>query len=659
VVRRVSVALAALAVLAPAHAAHAEYRGKIEIRHSDDFARERTQTRYRLITPGGRKLPLTLARAPRTPSGSRVIVRGRRYGSHIRGRVLARGIVHAAGVTAGPRKTAVILLNFATDTRTPWTPDTVRQRVFTNANSTSAFYSEESYGDVSLTGKLHSDGDVFGWYTLDTPTAGCDVDAWAAQAKDAAAAYGFSAAGYDHIVYAFPSQSSCGGWAGLGELPGSQSWMNGDISTRVVAHELGHNMGLHHASSLTCTAGGTVVAYSPSSTCTPDEYGDPFDVMGSSARHNNAWHLRQIGFLTSSNVATASASGSYTLTSAIARGEAGQTQLLRVPITGTSPRRYYDLEVRGTGGVFDNFLSTSPAVNGVTIHMDPDPSVITQSELIDATPGSPSGFSDAPLAPGATFSDGSVSITVGSVSGATATVDVVTGPPPDTTPPSVPGPVSAVPAADRVTLSWPESSDDVGVSGYRVYRNNVVKATVASPGWVDTTVIPGQSYQYKVAALDAAGNVATSPAVVATVPAPPPEPPASTSSSASSSSSSTLTGPAPTADPLGGGTYEPPIGTTTPPSSIRDTIPPVARIAYPVQHARLPRSRTLLAYANDANGVVRLEVLVDGKRRKSVAGRSVRWPMKSLRRGQHLILVRAYDAAGNHGKASVRVRIVR
>jgi hypothetical protein len=158
-----------------------------------------------------------------------------------------------------------------------------------------------------------------------------------------------------------------------------------------------------------------------------------------------------------------------------------------------------------------------------------------------------------------------------------------------------------------------------------------------------------------VAALDAAGNAATSPVVIATVPAPPPEPPASTSSSSSSSSP---TGAAPTGDPLGGTTTQPPTGTTTPPPA-RDTIRPIVRIAYPVQHARLRRNRTLYAYAGDANGVVRMEIWVDGKRRKTVAGSSVRWPMKSLRRGQHLILVRGYDGAGNHGKASVRVRIIR
>jgi hypothetical protein len=647
-----ALAIAAAALLAPAApVAHGEYRGKLEIRHSDDFARERTQTNYRLVT-GGRRIPLTLARAPRTPSGSRVIVRGRRIGSRIRGTVLARGLVRAAGVTAGPRKTAVILVNFATDaTPQPWTPDVVRQRVFTASNSTSAFYSEESYGDVSLTGKLHADGDVFGWYTIPGPTAGCDVDAWATQAKAAAAADGFSATGYQHIVYAFPYQASCGGWAGLGELPGRQSWMNGNTSVRVVAHELGHNMGLHHASSLTCSAGGATVAYS--STCSPDEYGDPFDVMGSSSRHNNAWHLKQIGFMASSNVATVSTSGTYTITSAIARGTAGQTQLLRVPIAGTSPQRYYDLEVRGTGGVFDNFASTSPAVNGVTIHVDPDPSVITQSQLLDATPGSPSGFSDAPLAAGRSFTDGTVTISVSAVSAGAATVDVLTGPPADSTPPSFPGPVTATPAEDRVTLTWPAATDNVGVSGYRVYRGGSFKATVTSPQWVDTAVTAGASYSYTVAAFDAAGNATTSAPVTATVPSPPPPPPPAENTTAPPPGESATTSSDPPPETVA--PPEQPVVTVAPP----DTIRPYVRIVSPSRRARVRPRAVVRALATDAVGVVRTEVWVDGVRRRSVSAPSTQWRLPRLRRGRHLILVRAYDAAGNHGVASVRVRVVR
>ena len=649
-----AIAAAATALLLPAvPSADAAFRGKLEIRHTDDFAHGRTHTGYRLVQ-GRHRTPLVLARAPRTPSGTKVIVRGRRVGSKIRGSsVRARGIVRSAGVTAGKRTTAVILLNFATDTRTPWTPAFVRQRVFTDPDSVNAFYKEESYGDVSLTGKLHDDGDVFGWYTLDNATAGCNVDEWAAQAEQKAEADGFLPTNYDHIIYLFPQQSSCGGWAGLGELPGPHSWINGTTSVRVIAHELGHNMGLHHASSLSCTdSQGAPVAYATSG-CIPDEYGDPFDVMGTNLRHNNAWHLRQIGFMQAGNVQVVNASGTYTVGSALTRGPG--TQLLRVPIKGTSPQRYFDLEQRASGGVFDTFLSTSPVVQGVTIHVDPSTAYLTQSLLIDATPDSAGGFGDAPLAPGESFTDGTVTITVSSVTDGVATVEVVTGP--DTVPPSAPS-VTATPATDSVTLGWAASTDDVGVAGYRVYRDGSLKDTVTQPGWVDHEVTAGTAYKYVVTAFDAAGNTAPSAEVSATVPSPPApaaqDPPADSTPPADSMPPADSTPPADDPPPAIG---DPPL----PPAKPLDVLRPSVRIKSPVPSKRVRRRATIRWRSTDDVGVVRTEVWIDGTLRRTVqAGHGPwRWSVRRERRGVHLIEVRAFDAAGNVGRAIRHVRVVR
>src|SRR5436305_9655564 len=114
-------------------------------------------------------------------------------------------------------------------------------------------------------------------------------------------------------------------------------------------------------------------------------------------------------------------------------------------------------------------------VQGVSIHTDPDPSELTQSLLIDTTPGSPDGFYDAALTPGRTFTDGDISVTTQSVVAGVATVQVTTTrPPADTTPPSAPEPEVADTATDHVTLSWPSSIDDVGVAGYRVYRDGAL-----------------------------------------------------------------------------------------------------------------------------------------------------------------------------------------
>src|SRR4051794_13562634 len=241
------------------------FRGKLEVRHSDDFRHGRGQTTWKLRTKHGRRLPILPLAPTKLRAGTKVTVRGHKRGRFIEGRVRRRdgAPIHAA-TALGSHSIAVVLLNFNTDTRQPWTPAQVNQRIFTAPDSTAAFYNEESYGDITLT------GDVYGWYTIAGPTSGCDVDAWASQARDAAAAGGVDLSTYDHVMFVFPYQSSCGGWAGLGELPGSQTWLNGDISVRVAAHELGHNMGLHHASSYACTNAGTPVTLGPS--CTQNEY---------------------------------------------------------------------------------------------------------------------------------------------------------------------------------------------------------------------------------------------------------------------------------------------------------------------------------------------------------------------------------------------------
>ncbi len=83
-----------------------------------------------------------------------------------------------------------------------------------------------------------------------------------------------------------------------------------------------------------------------------------------------------------------------------------------------------------------------------------------------------------------------------------------TGPPPETNSPTVPTGLTATTVGQTsVNLSWQPSSDNVGVTGYDIYRNGVLLATTTGTSYTDTTVTQGSSYQYAVAAFDAAGNV--------------------------------------------------------------------------------------------------------------------------------------------------------
>ncbi|MDP2668718.1 MAG: LamG-like jellyroll fold domain-containing protein [bacterium] len=81
--------------------------------------------------------------------------------------------------------------------------------------------------------------------------------------------------------------------------------------------------------------------------------------------------------------------------------------------------------------------------------------------------------------------------------------------------PSVPTNLTATPApSSRINLSWTASTDNVGVTGYRVERcegsgcsSFVQIATPIGASFSDSGVVLGESYSYRVRAADAAGNL--------------------------------------------------------------------------------------------------------------------------------------------------------
>ena len=74
--------------------------------------------------------------------------------------------------------------------------------------------------------------------------------------------------------------------------------------------------------------------------------------------------------------------------------------------------------------------------------------------------------------------------------------------------PSIPNNVSASPLSDTsVRISWNEAFDNVGVTGYNVYRDNGYYATVFSTtNYIDNSVSPGATHQYQIVAFDGAQN---------------------------------------------------------------------------------------------------------------------------------------------------------
>jgi chitodextrinase len=499
--------------------------GTLVASHGDDFAHGRPSAVEYLLQNGDGTVPVrgvSTAQAARL-LGKRVVATPQADGTSeltaADGTTGATTTTTTTTTSTGPHRVAIVLFNFSNNTAQPYTPAAVAGNAFTNSNSVAAYYSTNSWGQLTLT------GDVFGWYTIADTNSSCDYTTWQNSANSAAAAAGVDLSKYDNVVYSFPSSSACG-WSGLAYAPGKYSWLNGSaLSLRTMAHELGHNFGTHHASSYSCTDSGVRVSLSANaSNCTASEYGDPFSIMGqaSSRNHTNV-SLGNFKWLPTANTLDVTSSGTYTLAPS-ELDASGTVQYIRIL---RSSGVYLTLELRQPGiSPFDAFSSTDPVVNGVTIRLAGSYSSVTQSRLIDTTP-STSSFNDAPLAVGQSFADPltGISITTVSVSPSGASVRISfggsTSTTTDTTPPTQPASLTAK-ATDstHVTLSWTASSDNIGVTGYRVYRNSTLIGSVTSTGYADSGLSATTSYAYQVIAVDAAGNASTAAgASVATPPA--------------------------------------------------------------------------------------------------------------------------------------------
>ena len=104
----------------------------------------------------------------------------------------------------------------------------------------------------------------------------------------------------------------------------------------------------------------------------------------------------------------------------------------------------------------------------------------------------------------------------------------------DTSPPSAPTGLTATAAGSgQVNLNWTASTDNVGVTGYRVERcqgagctNFAQVGTPTATAFSDTGLAPSTTYRYQVRAVDASGNLSGYSTVAeATTPDAPPTPP--------------------------------------------------------------------------------------------------------------------------------------
>ncbi len=352
-----------------------EVDGTLDIIHEDYIDIKKSTYRYFLNLSNNKRYNLYFEQKLPLVSNTKIKTKGIVLKENIAALgVEERGIIALSQTVEQPvnfqKKAAVILVNFQNDIRIPWEKSYVSYSIFTKTND---YYQENSYGKYSIT------GDIFGYYTLPIDKT-CDfysIRYYAIEASDADIYF----PNYNEVIIA--GQFSCG-WAGMANVGYITDYLtddgpittgfsiDADMSTRVIAHELGHTSGVWHANLLDCQ--GT------DENCYSIEYGDILDVMGwGNATHMNGYHKEKIGFFNPRNVVEVNQSGDYIIS--VLERFSLEPQVLKMP---TIDGDFVYIEYRQPVGADYQFSSNT--LDGAIIYTAPSQNSGGDTQLMIASP---------------------------------------------------------------------------------------------------------------------------------------------------------------------------------------------------------------------------------------------------------------------------------
>jgi hypothetical protein len=174
-------------------------------------------------------------------------------------------------------KSALMMLVSLTNAPIDCSIGEVRGFMFTNSPlNVDSFYDHATWGNVRWTGSVVAVSIAFG-------TSPCNADAWANAADAAAVTQGYNPNSYTARVYALPSAAGSCGYA---FAAGNRVWNFHCSDLFAYGHEMGHTIGMHHAST-DRNNDGVIEA----------EYGGLDDCMGGESYTFNAPHKIWGGWL--------------------------------------------------------------------------------------------------------------------------------------------------------------------------------------------------------------------------------------------------------------------------------------------------------------------------------------------------------------------------
>lgn len=312
------------ATLAPGVQAHVEQlttlSGTMEVLHVDDLEKKEHSRFLYTLRSGGNSYDVYFAQTPPAMgSGATAQITGYLLGNTFVASggsgdtYVATPVVNDA---IGPQRTLVILVT-PPYAHPPLTRDQVSTAVFKGHFNN--FYKEQSEQKISFY------GDVTDWITV--PNVRCTVPYIdAPEVRSYLLSKGYNLSHYARIMFVGNAMGGgCAyvgkinvsfngamyrlslGWTGLAGYDSDYRGMS--YFDFVLAHEMGHELGVMHSNSWTCTGP------SLDKNCYHSEYGNSFDVMGSGyfSKHFNAFYKDYLGWLPAASKKRVTTTSSHAL----------------------------------------------------------------------------------------------------------------------------------------------------------------------------------------------------------------------------------------------------------------------------------------------------------------------------------------------------------